>query len=98
MDRKSFWYYVGITVGTLLRVCVYGVGIVGTLWSLWNREIPYLPVMLMFLFNIWTRTIVIYEGIYFLANNPSRVKVDAGEIEKIINIVNYKNFRMGSPN
>lgn len=95
--QKTFWYRIGAFVGLLLRSSIYAIGIYGVVSSLWNREIPYLPIILLLTFSGWTKILAIYEGVSFLIKN-SQTKKDASEIQKINNIINFTNRYGGSPN
>lgn len=95
--QKTFWYRFGAFIGLLLRTSVYSIGIYGIATSLWNREIPYVPVILLLVFSAWTKVLAIYEGVSFLVKNV-QTRRDASEIQKINNLINFTNRYGGSPN
>ena len=99
MDRGKFWYYVGSVVGIFLKVAIYAAGIYGLVTQIWNHEIPYLPIILMLTFHMWTRILVMYEAVGYLINSQKVVpKTDTAEIERIVNLVNFRNMYRGGPN
>jgi hypothetical protein len=98
MTRKDFWYYAGMACGAIFRGLIIGVSVVGFFWSVWHKEIPYLPVILFLVYQIWTKAYVIYEVIVYIAQNPPKDTLAPSEIEKLINLINFKNLNGGGPN
>jgi len=98
MDSSKFWYYFGVAVGLIFRVAVIAAVVYGIVTQVWNREIPYIPVILLLVFHAWSKTLMIFDGLRYMINNPQPARVDASEIEKIVRAVNFKNIRFGSPN
>lgn len=97
MDSKKIWYYFGAGTGITIRIAIYLIGIYGIVTQLWNREIPYLPIILLFSFHAWAKILVIYDAVVFLANSP-RSRVDQSEVERMVNAINYRNMYFGGPN
>lgn len=98
MDSGKFWYYFGVTVGLIFRILVIAACAYGIVTQLWNREIPYIPVILLLTFHAWSKTLMIFEGLRYMLNNPMPARIDSSEIEKIVRAVTFKNIRFGSPN
>jgi len=95
---KNFWYIVGSLTGSAMKGMIYGIVIYGIAVSLWNREIPYLPVILFFTFHAWAKIVGIYDGVGYLLKQPQKHSLDTNDVERIVNIVNYRNMYGGSPN
>ena len=98
MDRSKFWYYFGRTFGSLIRILIFLISILGFFWDIWNKEIPYLPIILFLIYQIWVKVYVVYEAIIYIAKNPPKDTLTPSEIEKLINLINFKNLNGGGPN
>lgn len=98
MFNKNFWYYFGVATGAIFRGLIIGVSIVGFFWDLWNKEIPYLPVILFLVYQIWVKVFTVYEAVVYIAQNPAKDTLSPTEIEKLINLINFKNLNGGGPN
>lgn len=98
MDSGKFWYYVGAAVGTIIRFVIIAICIYGFVTQIWNREIPYIPIMLFLIYQIWSKTYVVYEAVMFLASNPPKETLSPSEIERLVALINFKNLHGGGPN
>jgi len=98
MDKGKFWYYVGATVGTVMKFFIIAMAIFGFAYQVWNKEVPYLPIILFLVYQIWAKVFIIYEAVVFLASNPPKETLTPSEIEKLIGLVNFKNINGGGPN
>ena len=100
MSDKSnrFWYHVGATTGTIFRILIILACIYGVVTSLWNKEIPYIPVMLFLVYQMWSRIFVIHQAVVFLVNRPVKDTLSPSEIENLISLVNFRNMYGGGPN
>ena len=96
--KNNFWYRVGSFFGLLLRATVYGVGVYGIVTSIWNREIPYLPVILLLTFSAWSKTLAIYEGVAIIIRNFQPRQPSQAQSDKIATLINFQNKYGGSPN
>ena len=95
---KTFWYRLGASIGILLRSAVYAAGIYGIAVSLWNREIPYLPVILLLTFSSWSKIMAIYDGVGHIISNMDKRKPNSTDVEKMVNLINFRNMYGGGPN
>ena len=95
---QNFWYKVGSLTGIVLKGAIYGFVIYGIAFGIWNREFPYLPIILLFTFHTWAKVVGIYEAVGYLLKQPQKNAVDMNDIERIVNVVNYKNSYGRSPN
>jgi hypothetical protein len=98
MFDKNIWYSLGLITGVVFKFFVVVVCSVGFAWNLWNKEIPYLPVILFLVYQIWGKIYVVYEAIVYIAQNPPKDTLTPSEIEKLINLINFKNLNGGGPN
>ena len=98
MDSGKFWYYFGVVSGFIFRSLILAISILGFLWDVWHKEVPYLPVILFLIYHIWVKIYVIYEAIIYIAQNPPKNTLSPTEIEKLINLINFKNLNGGGPN
>ena len=98
MDSAKFWYYFGLICGSIFRGAIVAISILGFCWDVWNREIPYLPIILFLIYQVWVKIYVVYEAIIYIAQNPPKDTLSPTEIEKLINLINFKNLNGGGPN
>lgn len=100
MTKERFWYVAGTVIGIILKLSIYIAGIYGTITMLINHEIPYLPVILMFVFHAWSRIIGTYELLVQFVNYQLSMpkKLSDDEINTVANIISYRNMFGGGPN
>jgi hypothetical protein len=98
MDNGKFWYYLGLICGGLFRGLIFALVVFGFVWNVWHRELPFLPVILFLTYQIWVKIYVVYEAVIYLAQNPPKDTLNPTEIEKLINLINFKNLNGGGPN
>lgn len=98
MDSGKLWYYLGATVGVVMRIVILVMCIYGFVTQIWNHEVPYIPVILFLVYQSWAKIYVIYEAVVFLARNPPRETLSPSEIERLVNLINFKNLHGGGPN
>lgn len=95
--QENFWYKFGYYTAVTLKYLVYVAIIAGIVWQLWNREVPFESITLMLTYIIFRRVLEIYEGLIYVINNQ-RSQVNASDIEKMVNMINFRNRYGTGPN
>jgi len=98
MGSGKFWYYFGLISGGVFRFFVLAMSILGFFWDVWNKQIPYLPIILFLVYQVWVKVYIVYEAVIYIAQNPPKDTLSPTEIERLINLINFKNLNGGGPN
>lgn len=102
--RKKFWYRAGYITARLVIVAVYLLVAYGVVSGIYHREIPYLPLILLLSYFTLNRVIGIYEGLTFVLRNlkqpvvNNNYQISPDDLEKIVNLIMFKNMHGGGPN
>jgi hypothetical protein len=95
----EFFYKLGYYSVYVANALAYGIGTAGVVYYIYNRQLPFIPLIFLMVYSVWKKTFIIYHNSRVNSiNNTITATIDTNDLEDVINAINYKNMYLGGPN